>query len=519
MDSFDARFYLSIFWRRLPFALVIASAIAAIGITTAYLLPPVFRATSKILIESPQIPEGLARSTVPVGGIEQIQIIEQQLMTSSTLLELAGKYGVDASQPGLSPAEIIDNMRSRTTFGEIPFDTSPRGGATAFAVSFDAPAPELAAKVASEIAQQILKENVRLRTGLATDTLDFFQQDVKRLGAELSKLEAEILAFKNKNKDALPDSLEFRRSEQSIQQERLVQLQREEAALRDRRSTLVKTFENTTVAVDAAHPASPEEEILTGLRKTLVEQQLVYSDQSPNILLLRAQIAKLEEEIRAQRAAQRDGTVSNKAPTEYEIQLAEIDGRLSYIGRERATIEQVLAALRQSILATPTNEVTLNSLERNHRNFQLQYNTATAKLAEASTGEQIELRSKGVRFSVIELATPPQKPLSSKRFAIAGGSVFAGAGLGLAFIVLMEALTRGVRRPADLVQGLEIMPLATIPYVRIRSETRQRRLVFGVAMLVVAVLLPAAIVALHDNYMPIDLWLRKLTMASGRMYR
>src|SRR5262245_13283457 len=74
--------------------------------------------------------------------------------------------------------------------------------------------------------------------------------------------------------------------------------------------------------------------------------------------------------------------------SELDIQLAEIDGRLSYIDDDKAVITKSLAELQESILATPANEVVLNALERNYKNTQIQYDTAVAKLAEAST--QIE---------------------------------------------------------------------------------------------------------------------------------
>jgi polysaccharide biosynthesis transport protein len=516
MQGFELDFLLAIVKRHLRWAAVIAAAVAGIGLTVTLLLPTVYRATSSILIESPQIPEGLAKSTVPVSGLDQIQIIEQQMLTSDNLLKLADKFNIFPDRKELTDAEIVDAMRSRTGFIEIPFQSrSGAGGTTAFALTFDASNAELAAVVSSEIANQILLENVRVRTETASDTLKFFEQDAARLNAELSKLESEILTFKTDNKDALPDSLDFRRNEQAAQQERLAELQREEAALRDRKATLAKTFETIDLTTpDRTRPATPEEEVLAGLRKSLVEQRLVYSEKSEAIKSLRQQIDRLEKQIKARRATQQgqsEKKIDNKAPSEYDIRTAEIDGRLNYIAEERASIEESLAMITKSILATPANEVTLNVLERNYSNLQQQYNSVTAKLAEASTGEQIELRSKGVKFSVIELATPPQKPLTSKRYALAGGTLFAAIGLGFAFIVLRELLTPGVRRPVDIERHLQLRPFITIPYVYTKAEVRWKWLVFAVTLMIATVVIPAMITTFHARVMPIDLLLSKLT--------
>jgi uncharacterized protein involved in exopolysaccharide biosynthesis len=511
MGDTDFQFYLSLLSRRLPYIILIATAISAVGISIAYLLPPVYRATSTILVESPQIPEELARSTVPVSGLEQIQIIEQQLMTDAQLKSLAEKFNVYKDTTSLSASNIAKNMKQRMTFEQVPF-TLTRGGtqSAALDLSFDANDPDTAARVARELTNLILEENVRLRTGQASDTLQFFEQDVKRLSMELSRLEKEILEFKSKNKDALPNSLEFQRSEQSRLQERLLQLEREEAELRDRRNTLVKIFESGgRVAVDHARPATLEEQMLEGLRRKLVEQLAIYSEQSPNIQSLRSQIEKIENEVRGQQASRSGDKGDKRMPTEFDIQIAEIDGRLAFIAQERTTIGQTLAEITASILVIPANEVMLNAMERSYQNVQSQYNAATAKLAEASTGEQIELRSKGARFSVIEMASPPHEPRSSKRLAIAGGSMIAGLGAGLGLFVLLELLNRTIRRPADLVQQLDIYPFATIPYIASKGEKLFRAIGFAAALLIVASSVPASIFAMHHYYMPVDVLLMK----------
>jgi uncharacterized protein involved in exopolysaccharide biosynthesis len=223
MGDLDIRFYLSMLWRRLPYVIAIATVISAVGVAIAYQLPKIYRATSKILIEAPQIPEQLARSTVLVSGVEQIQITEQRMMTNANLLSLARKFDIYADEPKLLDSEIVKDMMSRTTFEQILY-SPPGSGTAAFEVSFDAEDPDLAAEVAREMTNEIVQANARLRTGSAAETLQFFEQSVKSLGVKLGRLEDEMLKFKTKNKDALPDSLEFRRAEQARQQERLAQL-------------------------------------------------------------------------------------------------------------------------------------------------------------------------------------------------------------------------------------------------------------------------------------------------------
>ena len=128
LGNVDLKFYLSIFLRRLPYFVVIAAFLTAIGIAVASILPPVYRSTATILVEAPQIPGELAQSTVPIDPVEQIQIIEQRLMTRANILSLADRFDVYADQPGISANTVINDMRARTELTPTaPGPARPRG--------------------------------------------------------------------------------------------------------------------------------------------------------------------------------------------------------------------------------------------------------------------------------------------------------------------------------------------------------------------------------------------------------
>ncbi|TWG96737.1 polysaccharide chain length determinant protein (PEP-CTERM system associated) [Mesorhizobium sp. J18] len=483
MGDIDIRFYLSILLRRLPYCLAILVLATAAGVTIAYMLPSVYRASARILVEAPQIPAELARSTVPVSAFEQLQILGQQITTRENMLAVAERlhvYGDDFSK--LSSADVVEDMRSRTTFEQVVMDASRSGeGVIVFAVSFDHGDPVIAAKVVNELVSFILARNARTRADRAEDTLQFFAAEVDRLGANLTRLDQEILRFKNNNKDALPDSLEFRRNQQRGDQERLSMLEREEASLRSRRNNLVQMFETTGLVTNAG-PATVEQQMLQDLNRALSSQLAIFSEDSPNIIALKARITALQEKVWAENRTNA-GKEGKKGLSELDLQLSDIDERLRFIAEEKTAIARNLENLARSIAATPRNEMTLNALELERGNVQAQYKTATAKLAEASTGEQIEARSKGGRFSVVEPAVPPEKPISPDRKRIAAAGVAAGICLGLGFVVLLELLNKSIRRPAEITRFFQVQPLATVPYIRTEREGwLRKRLVAGGAV-------------------------------------
>ena len=510
MPNLDLKFYVAVFLRRLPYFLVIAAFISAVGITVAYILPPVYKSTASMLVESQQIPGDLAQSTVPVNPFEQAQIIEQRIMTRANLLELAGRIGLYADQPELSSGEMVGDLRQRITFiGFTPDETRRAPGATIIGVAFEAPNPAFALKGANELVSLVLQENVRLRTDRAGDTLQFFEAEVARLSGELERQSQRISEFKTANVESLPDSLAARRAQQQREQERLLALEREESALRNQRSTVVWVFERTGRA-GSLGALSREEQDLEDLKSQLTQQRTIYASGSPQIRMLETRIAALEGLVAEQRAGRAVPDAEGNAAvpaSELDVELAPIDARLDYIAQDKTMIQETLDTLSSSIQVTPANEMVLTGMERQLENIQRQYNEAVGRLGQAAVGERIEVMSKGERFSLIEPPTAPGGPVRPNRVLIAGAGVVGGLGMGLGFVVLLELLNRSIRRPVELTARLGIQPLATVPYIRTQRERRWKRGVIATVLLVAVVVVPLALFAVHTLYEPLDLLL------------
>jgi succinoglycan biosynthesis transport protein ExoP len=487
----DFGFYLSLFWRRLPLFLIVAILAGGGLIMLTLLWPPSYQATAKILVESPQIPTDLAKSTVPTSAGEQFQIIQQDVLSRDSLIALAGRFSIYQGHPEMSPNDMFDDMTRRVSITPTPVASGDGGpAATVFSISFKADQPKLAADLVNDLVTMILNKDVRLRTERANETVTFFTQETQSLDDRLRALDSRVLAFKNEHINALPDSIDFRRNQQTAQQQRLLALSQEEATLRKRQTDLhARPTGISTVA------SSPEELSLQSLRQSLAQQQSLFAEDSPTIEALRRRIAALEAALAAPAAAGVNAPLSSR-----DLELADIDQRLGAIGEERTSIDATIADLTASIDQTPGNETALNSMQRDHQNLQAQYDAAISRLAEASTGQQIELLLKGERLSLIESAVPPQTPQGPKQKLLLLGSVAAGLLLALAAVGAPELANRRIRRPAELISRLQIVPYITVPFVE-RNSWRGRRWAMGLGMLIVAV--PALLLAIQAYAAPI----------------
>lgn len=501
----DIKFYLAIFWRRFPYFLVLLSLGTAAGVTVALTLQPIYVAEARLVVESQQIPDELAASTVQTESSEQLQIIQQRIFTRDNLLEIANRFDVyedtDSTSDRLRPDEKIEDLSQR-----VRVDVGI-GAAAVVTISFDDPSPLRAAAVTNEIVTLILQENIKMRTTVSRQTLEFFTQETEQLEQELSQMRGQILTFQEANLEALPDSLNFRRTQQAAAQERILELDRERIQLRERRDRLVQLFEQTgEVGLLGSLARTPEEAELQDLLDEYARTSALLSDDNPRVLILRAQIAALEGIVASQQAVASAGAIDALGTplTPFEVQLADLEGQINFIDEQKALIVEALEELSSSIAATPGNALTLATLERNFANLRAQYDRAVQNRAVAEVGDTIEALSKGQRITVIEQAIPPASPTRPNRRLIAAMGIGAGLGLGLGLIVLLEFLNTAIRRPVDIIEGLKITPIMTLPYMRTRGQIWRRRLIILFTLVAILVGVPGALWYIDTNIQPLQ---------------
>jgi len=518
----DIGFYFKLLLRRIHYVIFFTAIGTAAGVSMALLLPPVFSASALLVVESEQIPDELAATTVQTEAQEALEIIRQRILTRARLLELANEFEIfgppsGAERRNMTPDDVVEELREQIEIRTIISGDRRNAGATLVTIGFTSDDATLSADVANDIVRQILEENVELRRGAASDTLAFFETEVQRLDRELARREAELLAFQEQNLDALPDSLEFRRTQQAALQERVQQLQRLEATLLDRRERLVTLYETTgAVFSQQDEPRSQNEAQLIQMREDLAMARAVLSEENPQLRLLQTRIATMEEIVAEEQAARAGTTPEGDVQlSAFEIQLADIDGQIEASAEERAQLNEELQILQETISATPSNAIRLQAMQRDYEAVQSQYERAIANRAAAETGDVIENLAKGQRITILEQAIAPSEPTSPNRQLIAAGGVALGGALGLGLVALLELLNTSIRRPKDLETALGIRAYGTVPLMRSPGQRLRRRLIMFTAFLVVLVGIPAALYLVHTQVMPLDLALRRAAEMAG----
>ena len=110
----------------------------------------------------------------------------------------------------------------------------------------------------------------------------------------------------------------------------------------------------------------------------------------------------------------------------------------------------------------------------------------------------------------IEQAVVPNAPSRPNRPLIAGGGLVSALILATALVVMLELMDKSVRRPVDLSRGLGITPLVTVPYISTSWEKLRYKLIVILVLLTLVVGVPALLVYIHYQVVPLDLLLDRL---------
>jgi len=300
--------YLSIAWRRkfhilIPFALILA-----VTIPTVYLLPPVYKSTGTILIESQQIPQELIQSTVTTFADERIQVIKQRIMTSQQLFEIIRKFDLYTQEINSRPrSEILEEMRERISIDRVSANVKSRNRVSsaliAFTVSFEHASAVVAQRVANELVTLFLDENIRSRTARAEETSGFLKKESERLGSEIALMEEQIAVFKQENADSLPETLRLKLERVSLLKTSLLSSSGDINALNERKKLLLIDLD--TLKQLKEEPMSgenvPEEQMLKqreleALQREYISLSARYGSAHPDVKAIERQIEAFQNE-------------------------------------------------------------------------------------------------------------------------------------------------------------------------------------------------------------------------------
>ena len=477
---------LGVFKRRKSLFLATFGVVAVLGIIIAFVLPPTYRAESRVFIERQQIPDTLVSTTVTGYVQERLEIISQRVLTPERLMDVAKQLGLPGADFPVGSEEyqnakyeittdMIDNTAIETV--DVQVERAFRGRSTshmsvAFIVAYEHKDPTVARDVTNALTQLFLAENVSQRTEQASNVTDFLEQAGGRIKAEIAGIEAELDRLKGQSFEVLPQQVAENRKLLAEKKAELVNAEAEISFLTNRKSQLLAQMAQTNRHVisdrtDMGVVLDPKVR-LAKARIDLKNARERFTESHPDVERLQLLIRDLEKDVAqgvSASPATKYSVPTNPAYVRLQRQFDDIDTKLSIAQGNKVLLEERIKSLRVNSNADPAVEIKYNALIRDLARAQKEYADIKDRAYSAELAQSLESEQRGDRFTLMYEATTPKMPVRPNRIGIVMLSVFLGFLASVIVVAIRERGDSTLRTAADLKKVFGAEPIGVIPVI------------------------------------------------------
>lgn len=466
----------------------------------SWILPPMYKSSTTILVEQATMPENYVAPNVNEDLQAQLQSITQQILSGSRLQIIIDKLNL-YPKPSFWTPDRVSRMRKDI---KVELVRDVRNNAiTAFKVSYSAPDPQTAQAVTTELTNLFISENQRVREEQSIGTTKFMSDQLEQAQVQLAQQEAKVKAFEGAHEGVLPSQ---QAGNLTILGGLQTQLQNEQDSLNQSKQQRVylqalidqnRAAQGSLRADGTPNGLGEINQQLERLRTQLVDLSSRYTDQYPDVVKLKEQIAKTEKLKDDLLAAPRkpvddaksgahefDGLSPNSPLAQLQGQLKSNQVEIANRERRIDELQQRIGEYQSRLNAAPTMEQQLADVTRGYEQSKAIYDDLLRKKTASEMATNMEVLQRGQHFSILDAPGLPKKPDFPNRLQFCGVGLALGIAIGMIVAGGFEFADDRLYSDAALREVLGTAILSEVPeVVSVSDESRKkRRLAFSWAL-------------------------------------
>jgi polysaccharide biosynthesis transport protein len=354
--------------------------------------------------------------------------------------------------------------------------------------------------VNSELTSLFVEENVRSQQQLSENTTDFLENQLAEARAKMEEQERKVAAFKAKHMGDLPSQLESNVQILGGLQTQLANTQHAIEASKQQKlylESMLQQYQSAQASLgggeSAVTPPQVLDKELSDMRLHLEDLRSRYTDEHPDIVTLKDEIAKTEKlkkqtesEIASNQAAAKatnavDASAaggvqhgSSTAMMQIQSQLKANQLELEDDDLHEKDLESQMSAYRSRLNLTPETEQELVEISRGYEESKTNYASLSQKQLQSQLATNLEQRQQGEQFRILDPPSLPDKPSAPNRFRISLGGLVLGIVVGSALVAFLELTDVRVRQETDLEGVVPVRVLVGIPHLSSPQEKHIR---------------------------------------------
>jgi polysaccharide chain length determinant protein (PEP-CTERM system associated) len=474
--------YLAMLRRRAKVILIPALLAPLVGFLVSYAFAPKYTSRALILVEGQKVPETMVQPVVSQDLAARVATLEQQVLSQTQLEPVVKK--VYPNKNSQEVAEVIDSIRENMTVEPVVTDLAEIGrrrpgqgsSVPGFYVNYSAPSPRDAQQICNELTSLIVNENLKQVAAAASGTSEVLTRGIEDAKSNLESLGANLAAFKKQYVGQLPDDQENNlkilmglNSQLDANTQTLNRAQQDKSYTE---SMLAQQLAAWQSSGNATNPQTLEKQ-LSDLQSQLLQLKANYTDDHPDVIKAKADIAGVKKKLAEVNAASSDpANASDKAsasePPEIKqlrLQVHQYSEMISATTRDQKRLQQEIGAYQGRVSLSPAIEEQYKQLTRDYDNAQKTYQDLLSKKSTADLTVKMNNQSEGERMFPLNPANLPDTPSFPNRLLFAAGGLGAGLALGLGLTMWLELRDNSIRTEADAEASLELPMLVALPWV------------------------------------------------------
>ncbi len=480
----------AVWHRRKWLALLVLLIPLAAFVGTALTLPNIYESTASVLIEHQPLPERLVGPSAADELETRLRTVSQQILSRSRLYGLITQFDLyHEMRSRTTPEIVVERMRKDI---DLEFnamrDTSGRDATIAFSLSYRGRDPDVVAEVANALAALFVEENARIREQQTAGTTAFLEAQLEDAKRGLEAQEQRMNQFKVRYLGELPEQQATNLAALERLNGQLRVISDRELRAMGRRDDVAKQLDESAGGAAADSPAAR----LAKLRQELADLRTRYTDEHPDVVRVRDEIAALERQL----ATGGGKPTSAPVPSGRDIQnnIAEVDKELATLRNQEETLRRAIDSYERRIENAPRREQELQQLSRDYSTAKELYQSLLQRYEDAQLAERLQQRLQGDQFRILDQAVPSPRPIAPHRIRLLLMGLMLSMGIAAGAVVLVESRDTSFHAVDDVRAFTSVPVLISVPPIITPADTGRRRLRFSLAALA-AVLGAAGIVA------------------------
>lgn len=229
------------------------------------------------------------------------------------------------------------------------------------------------------------------------------------------------------------------------------------------------------------------------LKMELAAAEQRYSDQHPDVIRMKRQLAELE----AENPFSGEDSVDDPLYLQLRAQINATDVNLASLRRRSEELRTNQANYQDRIASTPQVERQYQVLQRELQTSKLAFEDLRKRLSQAEQTESYESGEQGARLQLVRSAQAPDSPTGPPRLAISIIGLFVAASLAGGAAIFAELTDNTVRGSRDIRNIMHTPAIASVPVVQnslSRSHRRRQLLLFSLGSIMLASIIAVLVV-------------------------